>query len=75
MNEKLTAVLSKIFEMPVAQIKPELSNKDISKWDSLTHMDLITSLEENFKVEFDFDEIVSMTSVAQIESVLKTKGI
>lgn len=75
MNEKLTTLLSKVFEMPVSQIRPELSNKDISKWDSLTHMDMITSLEENFKVEFDFDEIVGMTSVEKIESVLKSKGV
>lgn len=74
MNEKLSTILGKVFELPATQIRPELSNKDISKWDSLTHMDMITSLEESYKVEFDFDEIVSMTSVAKIDQILKSKG-
>jgi acyl carrier protein len=75
MNEKLTKLLSKVFEIPLTSITPELTNADISKWDSLTHMDLITSLEESFEVTFDFDEIVGMTSVGKIDTLLKSKGV
>lgn len=73
MDSTLTTVLSKVFEIPVNSITPELTSKDISKWDSLTHMDLITSLEEAFQVNFEFDEIVAMTSVGKIQDIIKKK--
>ena len=75
MNETLTKLLSKVFEVPAANITPELTSADVSKWDSLTHMDLITSLEETFQVSFEFEEIVAMNSVGKIDSLLKSKGI
>jgi acyl carrier protein len=37
-------------------------------------MNLVASLEQIFGVEFTFEEIVTMQSVAQIKDVLKAKG-
>jgi acyl carrier protein len=48
---------------------------EVETWDSLQHMNLIASLEQEFGVEFTFEEIVSMQSVAVIKNVLRGKGV
>jgi len=48
---------------------------EVETWDSLQHMNLIASLEQEFEVELSFEEIVSMQSVAVIKDVLKDKGV
>ena len=47
---------------------------DVEAWDSLKHMELIASLEEQLGIQLSFEEIVSMRSVADIKRVLNSKG-
>ena len=44
-------------------------------WDSLQHMEIVTSIEQTFQIDLTADEIVDMTSVGAIKNVLATKGI
>ena len=59
----------------LAQIDLALSRADIDNWDSLTQMDLVTSLEREYDIVLGIEEIARMESVAQIVEVLKEKGI
>lgn len=43
-------------------------------WDSLSHMDLVTSLEHRFQIEFDEEQILSLTDFNSISAVLKKYG-
>lgn len=45
------------FDMPPEQVKG---------WDSLSHMSLISSLEEEFKISFDVDQISEMDSITKV---------
>jgi len=49
--------------------------KEVPTWDSLQHMNLIARLEQEYAIEFTFDEIVEMQSLTEIRRVLKTKGV
>jgi len=75
LNDKLKSVLSDVFDLKVDEINDTLSKDDISNWDSLTQMDLIVSLENEFGIELNFEEIVKMNSVKCILEVLSTKGL
>ncbi|MGH6987276.1 MAG: acyl carrier protein [Caulobacteraceae bacterium] len=44
------------------------------EWDSASHMVLVLAIEEKFGVEFDPDEVVSMTSIRKIREILARKG-
>ncbi len=46
-----------------------------STWDSLSHMELIAAIEDEFSIELTSDEIISMTSVATITEVLRAKSV
>ena len=40
--------------------------QNITKWDSLNHIGLISAIEENFDINFKDDEIIDMTNYDSI---------
>lgn len=74
MTTELYAVIASVLKLPVAQINPEVKMCNTSSWDSLAHMELIFVLEEKFAFQLDPDEIVQMTSVAEIERIVGEKA-
>ena len=64
-----------VFSIPRANITDMLQLRDIPSWDSMTHMVLITRIEEMFKVELTGDEIADLRSVADVRAVLDRRGI
>lgn len=54
---------------------PDLSYNGVPEWDSASHMVIILALEERFGLEFDSDEIVTLTSVEHIVNALKAKQV
>jgi acyl carrier protein len=71
---KLHTLIADTLHLPLEKINNDLTMKEVESWDSLQHMNLVASLEQIFGVEFTFEEIVTMQSVAQIKDVLKAKG-
>jgi acyl carrier protein len=52
-----------------------LSYQSVPEWDSERHIDIVLEIEQRFGVEFDADEIVSMTSITRIYVALAEKGV
>lgn len=73
-NGTIEKILAEVLQIPTSRITENLAMKDVDSWDSLKHMELITSLEQSFEIQLTFDEIVAMQSVAEIKRVLKAKG-
>lgn len=73
MDEKLNQLLSQVFDLTKEQVKQNLSRSEIAKWDSLTHMDLVASLEREFQVVFELDDILALDGIEAIRGVLKRK--
>ncbi len=71
----LTTLMSDILALPADEIVDDLSMIDSGGWDSLQHMEIVTSIEETFRIDLTADEIVDMTSVGAIKAVLAAKGI
>ena len=49
-----------IFQLKDKDVNKNISMQNISKWDSLNHIGLISEIEETFKIQFQDDEIVDM---------------
>ena len=75
MKEKVISVFANTFGKQPGDIPDSLSQKDFAAWDSLQHLNLMVALEEAFGVEFEPDEIVEISSIQDILSVLKNKGV
>ena len=75
MEEKLKMIFFRLFNVPAQDFNFSLSNKNVAGWDSLKHMDLILSIEENFGIRLEADDIVKMTNVENITKILESKQV
>jgi len=74
MKERVFQMFSQIFGIPVEEIDERSSPETIASWDSLKHMNLVLSLEEEFGVKFTDEEIMSMVRVELILSTLSRRA-
>ena len=70
----LERIFAEVFSIPVETVNDALNLRDISSWDSMSHMMLITKLEEAFAVEFTGDEIADFRSVRDIREALNRRA-
>ena len=66
LDAKLEVLLKKVFK--IQKINLEDSIENISEWDSLTHVQLITAIEKEFKIKIKFDDVMIMTSIPIIKN-------
>jgi acyl carrier protein len=55
----------------VSTVTDDMEMNNIAEWDSLKQVQLVAELEEKLGLEFDFEDIIIMTSIKKIDSVLK----
>ncbi|MGB5105757.1 MAG: acyl carrier protein [Candidatus Zixiibacteriota bacterium] len=70
-REKVLRIVGQVLEVDPASLTDESSGKTIEAWDSLKHINLILSLEEEFDVHLNDEQILKMNSVGSIVSILK----
>ena len=74
--EKLNKVLCDVFDFKrLEDIKDDLGPDDIENWDSLGHVELITSLEEIFDISLEVVDISRMYTIGGIKKILEKYGI
>lgn len=56
-------------------ITPELAYQGIVEWDSITHMVLISQLEDDFNVSIDTEDVIDMSSVEKAIEILQKYDI
>jgi acyl carrier protein len=69
--EKLDQILSENFKISIDETSNNYGMKDINNWDSLSHMNLIVAIEEEFKIELTGDEIAEMTTFDNIREIIQ----
>ena len=75
MDDRLITLLAEVFDLRSSDISEAMGLQEISHWDSLTHMDLISNLEAEYNIRLTMEDIVEMTTVKRIISILKNYGI
>jgi len=71
MKKRIFELVSQIMGIPQENVTIESSNLNVTGWDSLKHLTLVITIEEEFNVEFSDEQIVGMTNVAFIISTLE----
>lgn len=69
MEKKIILTVSKIFKKKHIGLKD--SPRTIQKWDSLGHLELISSLNRLFKIEISFEDTIKIKNVADVIKVCK----
>jgi len=70
METKIKKIMSIVFDAQVENLGGNPSPDTLEAWDSLNHMKLISSLEEEFGIQFDDDDILNMKDYHSVQSIL-----
>ena len=73
MEEQLKLLFANILNIETSKITNDLKMGDVSNWDSLGHLNLITAIEEEFNIFFSNDEILELNSFEKFYDLLITK--
>lgn len=69
---RIKNIMSIVLEVIESEINQESSSMNINSWDSLKHMNLIISLEEEFEIEFSENEIPELTNYKNIKNIISS---
>lgn len=72
-HKQLEYVFRSIFEDDTLKIDSNTSAKDIDMWDSLTHVELISEVEEKFNITFSFNEVMDFKNVGDMLKTIEDK--
>ncbi len=72
-EEKLTVVFHEVFNDNSIILRDDMTASDVDNWDSLTHMLMITKVEETFGVKFKLKELNKLKMVGDLINTVESK--
>ena len=73
--EKYNKIFCEVFNTNEEHLDKKFTFKDVSQWDSVAHLSLISELEEAFDVMFDSEDILHYESYENGKRILEKMGI
>jgi len=70
---KLTSVFRTVFDDNTLVLTNELSAKDVDGWNSLSHMILISEIEDVFAIKFKLKDLNKMKNVGDMIEIIMSK--
>ncbi len=67
--EKLNEIFSDVFDEEIT-VTPETTSADIEDWDSLTHITLISEVEDAFDMKFSMKDVLGMQNVGEMADII-----
>lgn len=74
MVDKVKEIISEVFDITFDSVNENSVLASYEEWDSLSHMELIVTIEKKLKIEMSFEEIVSIKSVGDIIKIIESKN-
>lgn len=71
--ERLTVIFRNVFTDNGLVITDEMTSNDVEKWDSLTHMLMISEVETAFGIKFKLKDLNKMKNVGNLIEIIQTK--
>ena len=71
--EKLNEVFSDVFDEEII-VTENTTAADIDEWDSLTHITLISEVEDVFGIKFSMKDVLGMKNVGEMADIIAKNG-
>lgn len=71
--KKVTEIFHEVFGDNGLVLRDEMTANDVENWDSLTHMLMITKVEETFGIKFKLKELNKLKQVSDLILSIETK--
>lgn len=70
---QIKKIISDVLNISISDLEMGSSPDNTENWDSIKHMDIIASLEEEFSITFDEEEIFEMMNIEIIHIIIQEK--
>ena len=67
---KLNNIFNQVFDREITLLE-STSAKDINGWDSLTHITIISMVEEEFEISFTMKQVLEMQNIGDMISSIE----
>ena len=71
--DRMQAIFRDVLDNDGLILRPEMAAEDVETWDSLSHINLITGIEEEFGVKFTTAEVASLKCVQDLAVLVEKK--
>lgn len=75
MNEKLRAIFTSTLGIQASEVVNEMSMDNTLAWDSVAHLNIVLSIEQEFGVQFSPEEFMRLQSLGAIRRELAERGV
>ena len=65
-EKMLNDIFCEVFDDDDIVIRPEMTADDVDGWDSLSHVNLIVTIETRFNIKFTQKELLTFKNVADL---------
>ena len=69
----VTGIFRDVFDDDTLVIEDSTNSSDIEDWDSLEHIALIVSMEKEFNLKFDLQEVNKLENVGEMVDLIISK--
>ena len=73
MEKTIRELIARILNVAEEVVVDDLAVGDIPEWDSLHHMMIITSLQKEFGISFQREELIDIENVADLIALVEEK--
>ena len=70
---RVQKILFTVFPHVQGEFKEEWGPDDVENWDSMTHLNMVMALGDEFKIDLDFNEVMEIVTVGDIYKILNRK--
>lgn len=71
--ETLNQIFCMVFDDDTLQIRVDMTSNDVDGWDSLSHVNLITTIESKFSIRFSQKELLKQKNVGDLIADIERK--
>ncbi|PCH95137.1 MAG: hypothetical protein COB85_04850 [Bacteroidetes bacterium] len=71
----INEIFKEVFDVNAEKLDKNTKLTDIEAWDSMTHMILISKIEEVYEIELTGDEIAGMQDLETIKEILQNRKV
>ena len=71
--ERLNDIFRDVFDDESICVNPSTTANDIEDWDSLSHITLVSAVEDEFRMKFSMKEVVGMQNVGEMATIVAAR--
>ena len=72
--DRLQLIFQDVLVDKTLQLRPESDANTVEGWDSVAHIQIITSVEHEFKVSFELEELEGLNNVGDLIALIAKKA-